>query len=87
MQKEERQQKILCTSQAWLHPTHKDSHPREGQPSHKTTKIMEKVFDINKIKEIFKTAKSRTSQGIDTTKLYCGPYNEILNEATNNKQK
>lgn len=48
---------------------------------------MEKVFDINKIKEIFKTAKSRTSQGIDTTKLYCGPYNELLNEATNNKQK
>ena len=48
---------------------------------------MAKVFDIEKIKEIFKTAKSRTSQGIDTTKLYCGPYNELLTEETNNKQK
>lgn len=48
---------------------------------------MEKVFDINKMKEIFKTAKSRTSQGIDTTKPYCGPYNELLTEVTNNKQK
>jgi hypothetical protein len=42
---------------------------------------------LPEMKEIFKTAKSRTSQGIDTTKIYCGPYNELLTEATNNKQK